>query len=260
MSKLLYPFYWFLKKSRVFSALACRLTKLTGKSRYPVHPKHLINIENPWFYSGLKKTDQVVDLGCGNGLQSLKMAEKVEKVVAIDNNFDQLRIGKNQALEKRIKNVSFIKADLEKKLLYKSDFFDKAFCLDVLEHLTKREFFLRQVKRILKKAGKLYLSVPNKETSWKKKQRKIGLNSFTDPDHKIEYSEAEIRNLLTKLGFKIVSLKPVVLDTPFQGLIDLIGGFSLSLYQRLTIWKKRRVVNNLRESTGFRIICKLDSG
>jgi 2-polyprenyl-3-methyl-5-hydroxy-6-metoxy-1,4-benzoquinol methylase len=256
VDKLLFPFIWLLKKSRIFSALSCRLTQLTGKSKYPIHPKHLVEFEKPWYLNDIKKNDVVLDLGCGNGQQSLKIARKVKKIIGVDYDKRQLSLAEKIAKDKNIKNIKFLSYDLEKKLPFKNSSFDKILCLDILEHLNKRKQFLEEIKRILKQKGNVFLSVPNNDTSWKKLQRKAGLNYYTDPDHKREYSLKEIKLALSRLGFEILDIKPIVYDTPFSGLIDLVGGISLEWYKKLSLWKKNKVEDGLKESAGFRIKIK----
>ncbi len=251
--KIFLPIIWLFKKSKNFSALSCRLTQLTGKSKYPLHPKHLVNIEEPWYLADIKANDLVLDLGCGNGQHSLRLAGKAGKIIAVDYNQIQLNIARKLTKEHKIKHIKFIKLDLEKKLGFKNNFFDKILCLDVLEHLYKREQFLKEVKRVLKPKGLIFVSVPNKNTSWKKLQRKVGLNSFADPDHKIEYTLQEVEKILSQLGFKILDIKPIVYDTSLAGFIDLIGGISLKWYKKFILWKKNKLEGNLNESTGFRI-------
>jgi len=45
---------------------------------------------------------------------------------------------------------------------------------------------------------------------------------------------------------------PVVLDTPWAGAIDAMGGVSLKLYDRLSRWKREAAIRRPGESTGFR--------
>jgi len=49
---------------------------------------------------------------------------------------------------------------------------------------------------------------------------------------------------------------PVVLDTPWAGAIDAVGGLSLALYDRLSRWKREAALRRPDESTGFRAVAR----
>lgn len=255
--KLLYPLIWLMKKSRVLSALSMRLVKLTGKSRYAIHPKHLIRIETPWYFSRIKAGDTVLDLGCNNGQHTLKLAGKCRKIIGVDHDKKQLAIAWASARDKKISNAQFVIQDLEKKLNFDPNSFDKVIFLDVLEHIVNRSRILKEIRRVLKPGGLVFLAVPNIGTSWKRLQQSVGLNGYADPDHKIEYTESQIRKDLGRAGFTIISLKPVTYDTSWVGFFDLIGGLSLKLYAFIAKVKQKKAQANPKESTGFRIIMRL---
>jgi ubiquinone/menaquinone biosynthesis C-methylase UbiE len=244
----------FLKNSKILSSLSCRLTQFTGKSKFPLHPKHLVEIETSWFLKYFKKSDVGLDLGCGNGQNTIKVALGCHQVIGLDNNLQNLKMAKKLALEKKINNIKFQRHNLEYKLPFKNKNFNIILCLDTLEHLNKRKRAFQEIKRVLKKNGLILITLPNKNTTWKQTQRKYNLNSFADPDHKIEYSLEEAKRLLKTYNFKIKKILPVTYDTPLAGFIDICGGFSLSLYQRLSRWRINKVKNNLLQSTGFRIV------
>lgn len=238
-----------LKKTELGSAVSVRLTKLTGKSKEPIHPKHFLT-QNPWFSKYLRKDDVVLDLGCGNGQNTIKAARKVKKVIGIEYNSEMIKIAKST----KQKNVVFRQADLEKKVEFKENKFDVVLLLDVLEHLHNRNLVLMEIKRILKPKGKLLLGVPNSQTSWKKRLRSVGLSSFSDPDHKIEFSERQIRNLLKREGYRVEQLSYGIYDTPYRGLIDIVGGLSINLYK--LIYRYRKVMSRKypHEGSGFEIV------
>jgi 2-polyprenyl-3-methyl-5-hydroxy-6-metoxy-1,4-benzoquinol methylase len=232
------------------------LVQLTGKSRYPIHPKHLIKIERSWYLGKIKPTDKVLDLGCNNGQHTLKIAKKCRKIIGLDQDERQLTIAVNSASERGIKNVIFRKQNLEKKLNFSDRLFDKVIFLDVLEHLVNRRQILLEIKRVLKPRGLVFIAIPNSQTSWKKLQRRAGINSFADPDHKIEYTAAAAKKQLTDLGFKILSFQPVTFDSPWVGFFDLLGGISLTIYSRIARFKRLKAQKYPQESTGFRIIAE----
>ena len=84
-----------------------------------------------------------------------------------------------------------------------------------------------------------------------------GLFWYSDPDHKIEYTPKTLREELERNGFEIISgMMPIVYDTPWAGLIDLVGGISLRVYQRLAQWKRNAARRHPEESVGFRVVCR----
>lgn len=244
-----------LKHLDLGSAIAVRLTKITGKSETPLHPKHFLD-QKPWFTKHLSKKDIVLDLGSGVGQNAIKSARFCKKVIGAEIDKSLINIATQSTNSKRIKNIRFETADLEKTLIYKSNRFDKILFLDVLEHLEKRDQILQEIKRTLKPNGLLLLGVPNSQTSWKKFQRSAGVCSFSDPTHKIEFSEKMINSLLIKHRYKIIEFNYGKYDTPFRGLIDIIGGFSISFYKEISLWRQRKVESHPNEASGFEIVAQ----
>ena len=82
---------------------------------------------------------------------------------------------------------------------FKDNQFDQVIILDVLEHIKNHEKTLNEIKRVLKKHGKLIISVPNDT-----------LLSFFNPiryaQHERHYTISQITFLLKKNGFKIEKL------------------------------------------------------
>ena len=237
-----------LKKLDWGSALACRLNHLTGKAPVPTHPKHLIDFGQLFYLPYLKPTDLILDLGCHAGEHSFKAAPKVKQVISVDINL--LPYGHCPG------NVKFQTGDLEKKLPFPKQSFHKVFLFAVLEHIRHRHQLLQEIHRVLKPQGSLFISVPNKDTAWKKLQRRAGLTGFSDPDHKLEFSRSQIINLLQRHHFCALDVQTTALDTPLSGIIDLIGGISLSLYRKLMIWKLNRGRQEPQNSVGFLIVAQ----
>lgn len=244
-----------LKKLEMLSGLSMRLTKITGKSNYPIHPKHLIP-SGIWFGRYLNKKDVVLDLGSNSGQLSLKIASRVKQVIGLDIDRGLIEIAKREAQKNKIKNVRFLSFDANNKLPFKNNFFDKVICSDVLEHLEKRDFALSEIKRVLKGSGFLLLVTDNPDTSWKRLQKSSGLPYYADPDHKYEYPKKEILTKLEKNRFKIISTQTVTFDTPLKGIIDLVGGVSLKLYKSLRRWREYMVKKHPEDTTGYKIVAQ----
>lgn len=243
-----------LKRTNFLTSISMMLVKLTGKHKDAIHPKHLINLGSPWYLEHLKKTDVVLDLGCGVGQESIKCAPLVKSVIGFDVNVKNIGIAKNMAKDKKLTNIKFLVSSAEKIFPFRSNYFDKILMFDVIEHLKNREKALKEAKRVLKKGGMIFLVTDNPQTSWKRFQKSQGLSYYADRNHKYEYPRKEIVSLLEKNMFKVLSIKPVTFDTPLKPFIDLIGGFSLSLYTKLSSWRRQMVLKYPSQTTGFQIV------
>ncbi len=236
-----------------------RLTKWTGKSSVPIHPKHLagLNAAHHWFTHCLEPDDLVLDVGCGIAVHALRAAGRCRLVAGFDCDERQLAIGRRLMAGQGARNLCLLKGDAQAGFPFADGTFDKVLLLDVLEHLRDRQTALREAGRVLRDDGTLLLSAPNRETSWKLRLQAVGLPYYSDPDHKIEYSAEELRAELARSGFRVEGeFMPIVYDTPWAGLIDLVGGVSLSVYRRLARWKQEAARRHPQESTGWRLRCK----
>lgn len=244
-----------LKQLEIGSAISIRLIKITGKSKEPIHPKHFLH-QTPWFVRHINQSDVILDLGSGNGQGAIKAAKVAKKVTGIEIDHRIIEIAKKSALKKKLKNINFNVGNLEKKINFKNNSFDKIIFLDVLEHLNERGQIMSEIKRTLKPNGLLFLSVPNSQTSWKKLQRSVGICSFSDPDHKIEFTEESIKKLLSNYDFELIQFNYAPTDTPFRGLFDIIGSLSLGLYKKISNWRLSQSKRSPQEAVGFEIIAK----
>lgn len=94
---------------------------------------------------------KLLDVGAGTGLLSQKLASLGFTVFACD-------------LEPKhfcAHNISIKKANLQAKLPYPDHFFDYVTCTEVLEHLENPWHACRELSRVLRKNGKLVLTLPN---------------------------------------------------------------------------------------------------
>jgi SAM-dependent methyltransferase len=237
--------------------LAIRLTRWTGKSREYVHPKHLLSDteEQYWYLAYLRADAAVLDVGCGHGMHAIKAARRSRWVAGVDADGRALGVAARASRRLDVRNVGFCAGDVEEGLPVRSARFDVVICLDVLEHVRQRDRLLGEIRRALRPGGVLLLAVPNRGTSWKRRLRRAGLPSFSDPDHKIEYTLEELEEELGRAGFHIVRLHPSVYDTPLVGAIDVVGGLSLTAYRKLTEVRRRLAVKYPAENAGFLAVC-----
>ena len=218
-----------------------RLVQYTGKSPHLIHPKHLLDSPgHDWYLHDLRPADVVLDVGCANGAHTLRAAARCAQVFGCDSDASQLQVARQEAMQRRLANAYLFAWDITGPLPFPDRHFDTALFLDVIEHLHPRVAVLREIRRVLKDDGRLLVSGPNRDTSWRRRLREAGLFDYSDPDHKVEYSRADFIAELGAGGFAVRGeLMPVVYDTCWAGLIDALGGLSLAAYGRLARGSER---------------------
>jgi SAM-dependent methyltransferase len=239
-------------------SVGVRLVRLTGKRPYAIHPKHLVDQPwHDWYLPYLDRGDFVLDVGCSNGAHLVRAATACRSIVGFDYDLPQLAIAGRAIREGGLAHARVLAWDITGPFPFPDRTFDKALFLDVIEHLVPRVEVLREIRRVLADDGRLLVSGPNRESSWRRTLRAAGLFAYSDPDHKIEYTREEFLAELHAAGFEAEGpVMPVVLDTPWAGVIDAVGGLSLSLYDRLSRWKRDAALRRPEESTGFRVVAR----
>jgi SAM-dependent methyltransferase len=94
---------------------------------------------------------KVLDAPAGAGAISRLLAKKGHDVVAFE--MDE---GEFAAQE-----VTLIMGDMNQPLPFRNDSFDYIVCIDGIEHLENPYFTIRELARILKPGGELFISTPN---------------------------------------------------------------------------------------------------
>lgn len=135
----------------------------------------------------------LVDIGCGDGflLNNIARSFKKNKLVGLDTS--------NQALKladafKNEENVEFIKKDITNSINDGEEIYDVATLIEVIEHIDPRNLddFLASVKSIVKRGGRLIVTVPSKNIPVAEK-------------HFQHFDKEELTELLSK-HFKIENL------------------------------------------------------
>jgi 2-polyprenyl-3-methyl-5-hydroxy-6-metoxy-1,4-benzoquinol methylase len=244
-------YYWgVLKGGRALTRLMWRIVALRNPQGKRLHPKHsaLPEEHHRWYLPLIEPGSNVLDLGADRGGHALPLAEKGCTITCLEVS--------ETAIAEAVKhpNIQFVRADLEKPLALDAESFDAVLALDVLEHLNNRDRFLLEIARVVKSGGKVLLAAPNRETDWNKTARRLGLFTWSDPDHKYEYAKDELIGEIENAGLAVRSVEPVVYDTPWAPWIDFTGALLPGLYRRLWEWKRKKALADPAQSTGFRIM------
>lgn len=165
------------------------------------------------------KSLKVLEIGCFLGLTSIVLSELGFKVTATD--IKEFISCENLQKKLNRHRVEYVECDLGSySLPFGDEQFDAVIMCEVLEHLNFNPLpVIKEVNRVLKQDGLLYLTVPNAASAYNRRQLLEG-KSFHNPIqdyfdqldphinsivgiHWREYTTGEVREMLEKLDFEV---------------------------------------------------------
>lgn len=122
-----------------------------------------------------QNTDHVLDLGCGAGNLTEKLAGA--KIVGIDLSDSLIQLAMKRC--KDLKQVEIKKGDAE-DIKYPDSYFDRIICSEVMEHVANPDKALAEIHRVAKPGARVVITVPNEEliNQTKKYVLKFGLKKW----------------------------------------------------------------------------------
>ncbi len=121
--------------------------------------RFLIRLSRYKFVSRVvKKSDTVLEVGCGSGLGSIFVSQHCKSVCGIDIKTTEIHEANSL---KNSKNVQFLKKDLFE--MNDSQKYDVVFALDVIEHMNEKKgkMLLEKMGRLTKKNGLTIIGTPS---------------------------------------------------------------------------------------------------
>lgn len=171
----------------------------------------------------LNTTKQTLELGCGTGEYTLRLAKTGAKIIALDISLTLIRQAKH-----KINSVNFIIADAQ-NLPFKDNTFDVVVGNAVLHHLNL-DNVLTEIKRVLISGGKIAFTEPNMinpQNLIVKNIKSIKKLVGESPHERAFFRWQISKNLINK-GFSDVIVKPFdflhpVTPTILVPLVNMVG-------------------------------------
>ncbi len=150
-------------------------------------------------YGGVKKGKRALELGCGTGVFTEKLADEGVNLVAIDISTALIQKARNKL---QGKGVLFVVADIE-RLPFRPGVFDSVVGVSVLHHLSL-DIACREIHTVLKKKGRFACSEPNMVNPQICLQKNIPYlkRKLGDSPDETAYTRWQVRNALAANGFK----------------------------------------------------------
>jgi SAM-dependent methyltransferase len=164
-----------------------------------VHAKHRLTRYHDFFVERVGPGERVLDVGCGKGELAYDLADRAgATVVGVDASPWMLEIARARFSHPR---VTYVQADA---VAYTPDEpVDVAVLSNVLEHIEPRVDLLRGLHE-RDGARRLLIRVPVLDRDWTVPLRlELGLEHFSDPEHKVEYDADLLRGELAAAGWKM---------------------------------------------------------
>lgn len=170
---------------------------------------YLRDLETDVIKRYLKPSDNVLDIGCGNGDPTLKCATAVRYIVGVDYSEKMVEAAKRKLISRRIRNAEFFYADAH-HLSYKDDEFDTVIMsrlLINLPNIASKHKVIDEVARVIKKNGLCLLleATIQGHKSTNRIRRGFGLPNLRKHWHNTYVDEEEMTAYLSRY-FTIITM------------------------------------------------------
>lgn len=151
----------------------------------------------------LKKSDNVLDIGCGTGVTTIELARSVSEMTAVDTAPEMLRQAREKAKGENVGNIHFIQGDIFMEEL-KPGTFDVVMIFNVLLYMEEQDAAMKRVYELVKPGGYLSVAADCLKYSFTKEALRKWYRSRTGRMPFVEfYTPESLKRLVLSHGFKI---------------------------------------------------------
>jgi len=128
--------------------------------------KHVDRVETDCAFNlfQVKPGMHILDVGCGTGNFSLKLAQKGASVVGIDISEKMLTIARKRAMQEEV-SIEFKKMD-SLNLQFPDNYFDGVFSMATIEFISDSRKMIAEMFRVCNKGGPILVGTINRESDW----------------------------------------------------------------------------------------------
>ena len=154
-----------------------------------------LNRRTKWFRT---RKGRHLDLGCGNGYV-------LNRLLEVNSDIDVYAADIMDFSSCFSSNIKFIKLESD-KLPFENNFFDSITIIHVIEHVENPQNFMREINRILKPSGQMYIECPSERSLMVPHlDDKLTWNFYDDKTHRTLFTLNSLQTLLEKENFKIIN-------------------------------------------------------
>lgn len=168
------------------------------------HPKHRLIRYHNFFIDRINDGERVLDVGCGYGAVARSIAQQRPHCIVLGMDLDASRL-KQAKNAINPPNLNFLGGDVTQEV--PPGVWDVVILSNVLEHIDGRSEFLRALLKA-SMASRILIRVPLFERDWQMPLRQeLGIEYYSDADHKIEHKLDELYRELNESGIKVVEVQ-----------------------------------------------------
>jgi ubiquinone/menaquinone biosynthesis C-methylase UbiE len=168
---------------------------------------------------------KVLDVGCGTGRLTLKLANKVDHITGIDPSPQRIEVAHRKLTRMNQGNITFELGSSDDICRYGEDIFDIVYMNAVFHWINDKEEALDNIYRVLKPGGRLGICTGDKDHPFTVKIiAKEVLQRAGIIDEGVDFSapvnKVELDSLLRKSGFRVIEIElkrdPRYFETPAE--------------------------------------------